>query len=64
MKEKVRRILNNFCSLHYFNTIMTIDEVNYFLENFDTLVFCNGRGRRVMFDKITDKNWKAYTVAI
>jgi len=64
MKDNVKRAMDNFSRVPNFTTILNIDEVNYWLENFSDLIFCNGHGRRVVFDKLTDKNYKVYTRSI
>jgi|CXWL01.1.fsa_nt_gi hypothetical protein len=64
MNKNVKRIMDNLSSYHLFNTTLTIDDVNYWLENFSDIVFCKGRVRKVKFSKITDKIYKVYSEEI
>lgn len=59
--ENVKRAMDNFSRSPGWNTTLTTKEVDFWLENYSDTVFCNGRLRRVKFDKITDKNYKVYT---
>lgn len=59
--NNVKRAMDNFSRMQNWNTILSEQEVNYWLENYSDLIFCQGRGRRVKFLKITDKNYKVYT---
>ena len=65
MKEQaVKQAMIFLCSLATGTTTLKTYEVDYWLENFSDTVFVNGVLRRVVFDKITDKNYKVYTVKI
>ena len=64
MRKNIIRILENFYSVPYYNTIITDKEVDYWLDNFDTLIICQGIGRRVIFSKITDCRYKAESIKL
>jgi hypothetical protein len=64
MKVNVLRAMNNFSRISGWNTMLSTQEVDYWLENYSDLIFCNGVGRRVVFEKITDNNYKVYTRAL
>lgn len=61
LKENVIRTMRNFSTTPNWNAVLSVEEVDYWLENYSDLIFCNGHGRKVVFDKITDKNFKVYT---
>jgi len=61
--ENVTRTMNNLSSVFNWTAILSAEEVNYWLENFSDLVICRGRVRQVVFEPITDKNYKVYTKA-
>ena len=64
MKENVIRVMNNLSRLANFETTLNVNEVNFWLETYSDLVFCNGQVRRVVFDKITEKMYKIYSRSI
>lgn len=62
MKENVVRMMGNMSRTPAWNGTLSVDEVNYWLENYSDVILCNGRPRKVVFDKITDKTFKVYSV--
>ena len=62
--ENVRGAMNILCSMPMGKTTLNTRDVDYWLENFSDTVFCNGKLRQVIFDKITDNNYKVYTKEI
>ena len=59
--NQVKRAMDNFSRMADWSTILSVQEVDYWLENYSDIIFCQGRGRRVIFKKITDKNFKVFT---
>jgi hypothetical protein len=64
MEEEVNRILRNICAVPSYNGTMTVEQVNYFLDKYDTVQFCRGRVVRVVFEKITEKHYTFKTVPV
>ena len=62
IKQNVSRTLGNFSNIPQWNTTMTSKEVDYMLENHSDLVVCNGLVRKIQIDKITENNFKVYTI--
>jgi len=60
--ENVKRAISNFYSIPSWNATLTSEESDYLFLNYDTLVFCNGRARRIKVDKLTNNVFKFYTV--
>lgn len=61
-KQNVLRTLGNFSNIPSWNTTMTSKEVDYMLKNHSDLVVCNGLVRKIQVDKITENNFKVYTI--
>lgn len=61
-KAKIERTLTNFYGVPAWNTTMTGEEIDYLFLNYDSLVICNGRARRIKADPITNNVFKVYTV--
>lgn len=64
IKKNVSRAMNNLASMPIFNTTLKTEEVDYWLENFSDTVFCRGHLRQVVFEKITENNYKVSSSAL
>lgn len=61
VKESVKRTLNNFSRVPYWNTTMNKEEVNHLFEEYSDTIFCNGMLRQIKVDSITGDVFKVYT---
>ena len=59
--SNIARIHGNLWSVPTYSTTVSKIEMDYFLENFDTLAICNGKVRNIKFEKIQDNWYKVFS---
>lgn len=63
MKD-LKTLLNNICSSPSFNSTVTKDEMEKFIDTYSLVQFCNGRVREINFEEITPTRYKIFTIAV
>jgi len=61
--SEARRIVGNMCRMPDYHGTTTADVVDEICENTGTFIFCNGRGRNIVFTPITQKSFAFKSVA-
>ena len=59
--SNIARIHGNLWSIPTYSATISKIELDYFLKNFDTLAICNGKVRKIKFEKIQDNWYKVFS---
>lgn len=62
LNENVKRCLNNFARMPFFNTTMNKSELENLYEHQSDTIYCNGHPRQIKADALTENVFKVYTV--
>lgn len=61
IQENIKRLLNNLCSSPSFNSVITKEETEAFMDTYALIQFCRGHMRKICFEKITENRFKIYS---
>lgn len=60
-KEEADRNYRNFHTNASWQAFLSVEQVNYILQERGDFIFCNGRGRQVVAELLTEETFKVYT---
>lgn len=63
-EEEVIRAMNFLSACTIGKTVLTLEQVNYWLDNYSDTLFCNGELRQVNFKELTPSRYQVNTTRI